>query len=254
MKGIFQSYGKYYDLVYTHKDYERECDFLEEIFGEYSRIKPKTILDGGCGTGGHAIPLARRGYEVTGIDQSEQMISIAKNKAMEDSIDVDFHLMDLRELELHRNFDACICMFSVMGYLTNGKDLSKALFNIREHLGDGSLLIFDFWYGPAVLSISPSPKLKKVEKDGAKIIRFAEPWLDTSAHLCEVDYYFLSIEGNLVLDEGEERHTVRFYFPEEIRQSLEKNSLQLIRLCPFLELHGQPTDRTWNVTAIARAV
>ena len=90
MERAFRSYGKYYDIIYADKDYEKECDFLEEIFRNYSKIIPKTILDGGCGTGGHAIPLAERGYEVTGIDLSEEMINIAKEKASKTGVNIDF--------------------------------------------------------------------------------------------------------------------------------------------------------------------
>jgi SAM-dependent methyltransferase len=252
MKRIFQSYGKYYDLIYADKDYEKECDFLEEIFKKHSKFMPKTILDGGCGTGGHAIPLAKRDYKVTGIDLSEEMIKIAKEKASKNKVNVDFNVMDLRELKLYKRFDACICMFAVLDYLTNTKDLLKALSNIREHLKVGSLLIFDFWYGPAVLTILPTPRMKIIEKDGVKVIRLAEPHLDTFHHICEVNYNFIVIEKNLVVYEGKEKHIVRFYFPEEIKHYLEESGFQLLKLCPFLNLDVEPNEKTWNVTAIAQ--
>lgn len=254
MKGIFQSYGKYYDIIYADKDYKKECDFLEKIFKNYSKFTPKTILDGGCGTGSHAILLAERGYEVTGIDLSEEMINIAKEKASKRGININFNVMDLRELHLNKKFDACILMFAVIDYLTNNKDLLRALANIRKVLKNGSLFIFDFWYGPAVLTILPSIRVKKVKKGNLKVIRFAEPHLNTFHHICEVNYYFIVIKENLVIYEGEEKHIVRFYFPEEIKHYLEESNFQLIRFCPFLELDAQPSEKTWNVTAIAQAV
>jgi SAM-dependent methyltransferase len=61
------TYSKYYDILYMDKDYDKECDFVEEAFNKYSLSKPVKILDVGCGTGGHLIPLAKRGYEVVGI-------------------------------------------------------------------------------------------------------------------------------------------------------------------------------------------
>lgn len=254
MKNVFISYGKYYDIIYADKDYEKECDFLEEIFQRYSKFETRSILDGGCGTGGHAIPLAKRGYEVTGIDLSKEMISIAKEKASRNGTNVNFSVMDLRKFELNKKFDAAICMFAVINYLADDKELIGALHNMRKHVQDNSLLIFDFWYGPAVLTIFPTSRMKAIEKEGVKVVKFAEPHLNTSRHLCDVDYYFLVIKENLVLYEGKEKHTVRFYFPEEIKHYLEKGNFQLIRLCPFLELDGTPNDETWNVTAIAHAV
>lgn len=254
MKRPFRSYGKYYDIIYADKNYEKECDFLEEIFRNYSKIIPKTILDGGCGTGSHAIPLAERGYEVTGIDLSAEMINIAKEKASKSKVKTDFNVMDLRELRLNQKFDACILMFAVVDYITDEKDLQKALANIREHLKKGSLLIFDFWYGPAVLTILPTPKKKIIEKEGVKVVRFAEPDLDTSHNICKVNYYFLVTKKNLVVYRGKEKHIVRFYFPEEIKHYLEESGFQLRKFCPFLDLNTQPSEKTWNVTAIAQAV
>jgi len=60
----FERYAEYYDLIYQDKDYEKEYDFIEEIFQNFSSNPVKTIFDGGCGTGGHAIPLAKRGYQI----------------------------------------------------------------------------------------------------------------------------------------------------------------------------------------------
>jgi SAM-dependent methyltransferase len=254
LKAVFKSYAKYYDIIYSDKNYEKECDFLEEIFSNYSKITPKKILDGGCGTGGHAIPLAERGYDVTGIDLSEEMINIAKEKARKRNVNIDFYVMDLRDLKLSKKFDACILMFSVIDYLTDTKDLLKTLTNIREVLKNDSLLIFDFWYGPAVITNPPTPRMKIIEKEDLKIIRFAEPFLNTLHHTCEVNYHLIVTKKDKIMYEGREKHTLRFYFPEEIKHYLEESSFQLLKLCPFLNLNGQPSEKTWHVTAIAQAV
>ena len=254
MKRAFTYIGKYYDIIYADKNYEKECDFLEKIFRKYSKSIPRKILDVGCGTGGHAISLAKRGYEITGIDVSEIMIDTAKEKIRKSGVDTDFYVMDLRELRLNKKFDACIAMFAVMDYLTKNKDITRALFNIRQHLKDRSLFVFDFWYGPAVLTILPSPRMKIVEKEGLRVIRFAEPNLDTFRHICEVNFYLIVLKENIVVYEGKEKHTVRFYFPEEIKYYLEEKGFQLLKLCPFLDLNAKPTENTWNVTAISVAI
>jgi SAM-dependent methyltransferase len=254
IEDVFQSYGKYYDIIYIDKNYEEECNFVEEIFRKYSKFMPKTILDGGCGTGGHAIPLAKRGYEVTGIDLSEEMINIAREKASKSGVNVKFNVMDLRKLQLNKKFDACICMFAVIDYLTDNKELLKALSNIRDHLKVDSLLVFDFWYGPAVLTTFPTPRIKIIEEEGLRVIRFANPHLDSLHHICEVDYNFMAIKENSIIYEGKEKHIVRFYFPEEIRHYLEESGFQPLRLCSFLNLNAEPSEKTWNVTAIAQAI
>jgi 2-polyprenyl-3-methyl-5-hydroxy-6-metoxy-1,4-benzoquinol methylase len=65
--GIFNKFGEYYDLTYRETmDYKKDCDILESIFKGF-KMKQKSILDLGCGTGSHALILARRGYSVAGI-------------------------------------------------------------------------------------------------------------------------------------------------------------------------------------------
>jgi len=78
-----QVYADQYDFLYSDKDYDAECDLLEEVFRRYRDGNVRTILDLGCGTGNHAIRLARRGYEVTGVDRSPEMLAKAEWKAAE---------------------------------------------------------------------------------------------------------------------------------------------------------------------------
>lgn len=251
---VFRSYGQYYDIIYADKDYEKECDFLEKIFRKYSKSKPNTILDAGSGTGSHAIPMARRGYKVTGIDASEMMVNIAKEKTRKSGINIDFYAMDLRELWLNKKFDACICMFAVIDYLTENQDIQKALLNIRKHLKTGSLFVFDFWYGPAVLTILPSKEMKMIEKNEIRVIRFAEPRLDTLHHLCKVSYYLIATKANLIIEEVREKHVVRFFFPEEIKHFVEENGFKLLKLSQFLRLEAEPNEETWDAVAVCEAV
>ena len=60
--GVFQDQGGFYDLFYESKDYQGECDFVEAAFNRFATAPIKTVLDLGCGTGGHVLPLSARGY------------------------------------------------------------------------------------------------------------------------------------------------------------------------------------------------
>ena len=250
----FERYAEYYDLIYQDKDYGKECDFIEEILRQYYPRQVNTILDGGCGTGGHAIILAQRGYEVTGIDGSEIMIKRAKEKLGGSNLRLSFKTMDLRQLDLDTKFDACVCMFAVMDYITQTDELLKVLGNIRRHLEKGSLFIFDFWNGLAVLRILPSVRVKTVDSGERRIIRIAEPELDAPNHLCRVKYQLLVNQGNTLVDEISETHVIRYYFPQEMAHYLQSTGFEVLRICPFLDLDGKMDENTWNVAAIARAI
>jgi len=74
----FKNYAKYYDFIYHDKNYDRECNFIEEIFE--TTQKSKKILELGCGTGSYTKILLERGYKVTAIDISGEMLEIASEK------------------------------------------------------------------------------------------------------------------------------------------------------------------------------
>lgn len=250
----FERYAEYYDLIYQDKDYERECDFIEDIFRRFSSDPVRTVLDGGCGAGGHAIPLARRGYLITGIDSSEIMLKRAKKKAVESDLSLDFHLGDLRQFDLVKKFDACICMFAVMDYITETEDVLETLKSIRRHLNSGSLFIFDFWNGLAVLRILPAVRVQVVEDEKVRIIRIAEPELDAFNHLCRVRYRLLVNQDSALIDDIIETHAIRYYFPQEITHYLKETGFEVLRICPFLDVDGKVDENVWNITAIAKAV
>lgn len=255
MQKVYQkSYAQYYDLIYSDKDYKAECDFVEQVFQKYSHSRISTILELGCGTGGHAIPLAKKGYKVSGIDISEAMIAEAREKAKGTNLSLDFQVMDLRSFNLGGTYDACISMFAVIGYVTDTKDMLSTLKNVRKHLGSASLFVFDFWNGLAVLRILPSVRVKTVEDKGLKIIRTAQPELDAVNHICQVNYHMLVMKNNTILDEIKEKHTIRYYFPQEMTHYLEDAGFQVLQICPVMDLSGKVDENVWNITVIAKAV
>jgi len=75
---VFNKYSRYYNLLYRDKDYAGEADYVHELIRKYSP-DAKSLLDLGCGTGRHAFPLAKKGYSVTGVDISEEMLAVASS-------------------------------------------------------------------------------------------------------------------------------------------------------------------------------
>ena len=255
MMGPFgPGYAKYYDVLYSDKDYEKECNFIEEVFQRYSSIKPIRILDLGCGTGGHLIPLAKRGYELVGIDKSEHMVQIAQKKIQEHGLNAKVYVADILDFSFNMEFDACICMFAVINYIVETDDLIKAFRNIRRHLKRDALFIFDTWYGPAVLSIKPSARIKIVEKGGVKVIRTVIPELNTFTHTQKSNYYLVVIKDNIVIDEVHEVHTLRYLFPQELIHYLNEADFEVLKFCEFPFLDKPPSEDTWNVAVVAKAV
>ncbi len=118
------------------------------------------ILDLGCGTGTHAIELAKIGYAVTGVDRSEEMLERASERLSEFPKDIATRLAffqgDIRTTRQKGRFDAVVSLFHLFSYLPRNGDLREALATAKAHLHPNGIFIFDYWYGTAVLSDPPS--------------------------------------------------------------------------------------------------
>jgi SAM-dependent methyltransferase len=251
---IFRGYSNYYDLFYKDKDYSAETNFICSLIKKYAKASIKTILDLGCGTGGHAFLLAAKGYKVTGIDRSKDMLFIARKKLKKTKAQVSLIRADLRRFNLNKKFDAAVSMFAVIGYQVIGEDLKSTLLNIRRHLKPGSLFVFDIWFGPTVLAEKPEARIKEFKRGQIRTIRMVTPQLNPRRQIVTVKYDILEIRDKKVLAEVRESHTMRFFFIPELKLSLEDAGFKMIKVFPFMNASRQPRQGDWNISVIARAV
>jgi len=247
-----KQYAEFYDYLYQNKDYERECDFIEAAFKKYG-CRVKTILDLGCGTGGHALILSQRGFNVVGVDKSEEMLNIAICKARKDNLSAEFIQGDITNIDLGRKFDAVVSMFAVIGYQTTNSALSGACRVAESHMASDGFFLFDCWNGTAVLNERPGTRVKEVElNDNEKIVRFTDPVIDTLSHIVETRFKVWRINGDRLVSETQESHFMRYLFPQEIRYYLEVAGFRNVEFSPFPELEKPLTADDWNMAVIAR--
>jgi len=250
----FERYANFYDWLYRDKDYQEECNFVKRIFETYGEKEIRTILDLGCGTGSHALVFAEMGYAVTGVDLSERMLRLAGNKATEQNRQINFLQGDIRCLDLQKRFDAAIAMFNVLGYQTTNQDVENTVRSARNHLNSGGLFVCDVWFGPAVLNEKPAERVKSIEHEDGKLIRYAHPVLDILDQTIEVNYTVSEIREGHRVAEVKESHLVRFFFYQELLNFLERNSFEVLRICPFMDLDGQVDEHCWNISVIGKGI
>ena len=249
-----QAYADHYDLFYNEKDYESECDLLEQAFQRYSKESVKTILDMGCGTGNHSIPLARRGYQMHGVDLSEHMLAHALTKSQSETFKHSpvFSHADIRKVELGMKFDAVLMMFGVLGYQLTNQDVLSTLDTVRKHLKPGGLFVFDVWYGPAVLAERPSQRIKIIPTSDGMVIRVGTGSLDIIHQTGEVKYHLWHILGNKLISEAEELHQVRFFFAQELALFLSSCGFTLQNISAFPTLDRPADESEWNIFVVAQ--
>ena len=158
MSQVFDAYARYYDLLYREKDYAAEAEYVASHMRRHAP-EAANILELGCGTGAHAEHLARLGYTVHGVDQSDPMLARAAVRKSglpaKTAAQLSFGRGDVRTVRTGAHYDVVISLFHVMSYQTSNADLRAAFTTAAAHLRPGGLFLFDFWYGPAVLAQQP---------------------------------------------------------------------------------------------------
>jgi SAM-dependent methyltransferase len=245
-----RDYAAAYDALYQDKDYTAECDLVERLFELYGDGPVRRVLDLGCGTGGHAIILAQRGFQVVGVDRAPDMLEHARAR----SSLARFEPGDIGTIDLGETFDAALMMFAVLGYQVTNSEAEAALRTARHHLRPGGFLFSDFWYGPAVLAQRPSDRVKLSETTTGRIIRVAGGEFETWRDVVVVRYQMWRIESDRVIAEVREQHVMRYFFVPELEMLLAEADFELVRVGAFPAFDDEPSERTWNVALVARAV
>lgn len=249
---VFDSYAKYYDLLYADKDYKSEVNYIEKIFF-HSGKKNGKILNLGCGTGRHDFIFAEDGYDVTGIEISNEMLRIAKKNLTGSGYKskIKFQKGDLKKISLGKKFDIVLALFHVMSYQTSTEDIKSSLRNVKQHLKKDGIFVFDFWYGPAVLSDRPEIRTKKFYDSNMIVQRKAIPVLKVNENLVDVNYS-ISIRYKKSGNEKniKEKHTMRYLFLPEIEYLLNDAGLKL-KSCKEWMTGKVLSEKSWSALAIA---
>ncbi|OMI27589.1 SAM-dependent methyltransferase [Bacillus haynesii] len=140
---IYKGFSSIYDKLMSHAPYDQWVSWIEKMIGAQQKERIR-VLDLACGTGEISVRLAGKGYDVTGIDISEDMLAQAQYKAAIRQLDIQFLQQDMRELAGHgQEFDAVVICCDSLNYLKNEKDVFDTFKNVFSLLKEGGLLLFD---------------------------------------------------------------------------------------------------------------
>jgi len=131
-----------YDRLTNDVDYGATVDFYYEIL-KREGLKPRTCVDLACGTGSVTAILAKKGLKVTAVDLSEEMLTVARQKAMELPNQPLFLCQNLAELYLPRAVDMAVCALDSLDYITDPADCKEAIRRVYKVLNPGGIFIFD---------------------------------------------------------------------------------------------------------------
>lgn len=211
--------GKFYDVLNTDMT---DLPFYRRLCHEASG----PILELCCGTGRLTLPLAREGFDVTGLDMEPAMLERARAKAAKEGIEVPLHRGDMRDFDLARRFDLIFIPFNSLQNTYGREDVERIFASIKRHLGPGGRFAFDVFNPDIRLMVDRSDKVSEQHRgrleDGRELVVMERCAYDAAGQVNRVRWTFRlgeeSWEGHL---------DMRCFFPLEIEALLHHNGWRI---------------------------
>jgi SAM-dependent methyltransferase len=214
---MFLRSQRFYDAIYTWKDYPGEAAKLHALIKERNP-GARTLLDVACGTGKHLEHLWEH-YEVEGVDIDPEMVRIARARLPR----VPIHEGNMTEFDLGKEFDIATCLFSSIGYVGSEEKLHRAVTSMSRHLAPGGILIVEPWVTPE--SFEPGrPSATFVDEPDLKIARMDVPRVEGRLSVIDFRYLVATPEG---IEDLTERHEVALFTHAEYLDAFHKANLEV---------------------------
>ena len=241
----YSGFAAVYDLFMDNIPYEEWTDYVRELFREEG-IKDGILLDLGCGTGSVTELLARAGFDMIGIDNSEEMLEIAMEKREQSGLDILYLLQDMREFELYGTVRGVVSICDSMNYILDDEDLLDVFKLVHNYLDNDGIFIFD---------MNTMYKYREILSDNT----FAEDreessfiWENFYDEEEEINQYDLSLfvqEEDGRYRKYEETHLQRAYEQNTVEELIKESGLELLHVYDAFtrELPAEDSQRIYYV-------
>jgi SAM-dependent methyltransferase len=234
-----------YDRLTNDVDYSAVVDFYHEILASEG-VKPRTVADLACGTGSVSLLLAQRGYQVTGVDMSEDMLTVAADKTQELENRPVFVCQRLQALRLPRGVDLAVSGLDSMNYITDPADCEMAIKRVYKALNPGGIFIFDVNTPQRFQSMDGQVFLD--EDDDVYCVWRGE--FDAKTNICSYGMDLFQRAGK-TWQRSFEEHQEYAYTQEQLEQYLKNAGFSHIRV--YGDRHmGAPTETDQRIYFSAR--
>lgn len=222
-----EAYGKFaqvYDLFMDNVDYEKWADYIEKHLKDQG-IEEGLVLDLGCGTGAMTGLLAQKGYDMIGVDNSEEMLAEAMKKKTESGMDILYLLQDMQEFELYGTVRAVVSVCDSLNYITEKEELLEVFRLVNNYLDPKGIFLFDMNTVHKYRDILGDTTIAENRDEGSFI------WENSYDPEEKINVYelavFLPREDGLY-EKCEELHCQKAYEQSEIEELIQKAGMELI--------------------------
>lgn len=239
MKNYSAPYTKFaaaYDVMMDNVDYVRWANYIHSLFVHY-RCEPRKILELACGTGTVMVQLARKGYEMWGLDRADEMLELAKQKADEANQKIQLFQGDMRNLSFDEKFGAVLCLYDSINYILTKDEMIQVFENVYNVLEPDGLFIFDITTEHNIVQHFHLQTFSENKED------FSYVWKNTYSYknkICRTKLTFFIREEDNLFRRSEELHLQKIFEVNEIENWLKKTGYKV------LSVFDTYTMRKWN--------
>ena len=219
----YTSFAQVYDLFMDNVPYDQWCRYITELLREYG-IQDGLVLELGCGTGVLTRKLAAKGYDMIGVDYSEDMLEIAMDHRQEGE-DILYLLQDMREFELYGTVRAAVSICDSMNYIVEYQDLVQVMKLVNNYLDPGGIFIFDLNTPYKYEEILGENTFAENRPEGSFIW---ENYYDGETGINEYDLTLFVREKEGIYRKFEETHYQRAYELEQVRRAVKEAGLEFV--------------------------
>lgn len=219
------------DLIYDANIYDGMNTNLSDLLF-YKRWLPKNkdarILELCCGTGRLTLPIAKDGYDISGVDYTPSMLEQAKIKASEEGLEVEFIEADIRTLDLPEKYDLIFIPFNSIHHLYKNEDLFKVFNVVKNHLKEGGFFLLDCFNPNLQIIVKGEKEQKEIakytSKDGREVFIKQSMRYESKTQINRIEWhYFINGEFDSI-----QNLDMRVFFPQELDSYLKWNGFNII--------------------------
>ena len=219
----YESFAKVYDLFMDNIPYEEWSGYLHRLLQKCG-VSDGLVLELGCGTGSMTELLAGYGYDMIGVDNSVEMLELAREKKEKSGHDILYLLQDMREFELYGTVRAVVSVCDSLNYITDPQDLLTVFKLVNNYLDPGGVFVFDLNTVYKYEELLGDTVIAENREESSFIW---ENWYDSAQGINEYDLtLFIGREDGLY-EKYEETHYQKAYELEEVCRMLEEAGLRL---------------------------
>lgn len=219
----YTTFSKVYDILMDNVNYKEWGKYIISLLREYN-INEGLVLELGCGTGNICEILAKRGYDVIGIDNSAEMLGVAVEKMIESGTNILYLNQDMREFELYGTVRAVVANCDSINYITDKKDLAKVFKLVNNYLDPKGLFIFDLNTDYKYKCIGDSVIAENREE--TSFIWENTYWENKKINKYDLTLFIKEEDGRY--SKHEETHLQKAYSLEDIKKALNDAGMEYV--------------------------